>query len=63
MREAALEVRDECLLQQQRRGGAKAGTIVTTGSWTGMVFTKRGAHIAADFGPLGRVEIAFPAEE
>jgi 2-keto-4-pentenoate hydratase len=47
----------------QRRGGAKAGTIVTTGSWTGMVFTKRGAHIAADFGPLGRVEVAFPAEE
>jgi len=47
----------------RRRGGAKAGTIVTTGSWTGMVFTKRGVHIAADFGPLGRVEIAFPAEE
>jgi 2-keto-4-pentenoate hydratase len=47
----------------QRRGGAKAGTIVTTGSWTGMVFTKRGAHIAADFGPLGRVEVAFPADE
>ena len=45
------------------RDGAKAGTFVTTGSWTGMVFTKRGAHIAADFGPLGRVEIAFPAEE
>jgi 2-keto-4-pentenoate hydratase len=45
------------------RGGVKAGTIVTTGSWTGMVFTKRGARIVADFGPLGRVEIAFPAEE
>jgi 2-keto-4-pentenoate hydratase len=45
------------------RGGAKAGTIVTTGSWTGMVFTKRGAQIAADFGPLGRVEIAFPSDE
>ena len=43
------------------RGGAKAGTIVTTGSWTGMVFTKRGTHITADFGPLGRVEVAFPA--
>ncbi|HEU0157081.1 MAG TPA: 2-keto-4-pentenoate hydratase [Stellaceae bacterium] len=46
-----------------RRGGAKAGTIVTTGSWTGMVFTKRGAHIVADFGPLGRVEAAFPAAD
>ena len=42
------------------RGGAKAGTFVTTGSWTGMVFTKRGARIVADFGPLGRVEVAFP---
>jgi 2-keto-4-pentenoate hydratase len=45
------------------RGGAKAGAIVTTGSWTGMVFTKCGAHIAADFGPLGRIEVAFPADE
>ena len=44
------------------RGGAKAGTFVTTGSWTGMVFTKRGARIVADFGPLGRVEVAFPAD-
>lgn len=45
------------------RGGVKAGTIVTTGSWTGMVFTKRGARIVADFGPLGRVEVAFPGHE
>jgi 2-keto-4-pentenoate hydratase len=45
------------------RGGAKAGTIVTTGSWTGMVFTRRTARIVADFGPLGRVEVAFPADE
>jgi 2-keto-4-pentenoate hydratase len=41
----------------------KAGTFVTTGSWTGMVFTKRGARIVADFGPLGRVEVAFLADE
>ena len=45
------------------RGGTTAGTFVTTGSWTGMVFTKRGARIVADFGPLGRVEVAFPAEQ
>jgi 2-keto-4-pentenoate hydratase len=45
------------------RGGTKAGTFVTTGSWTGMVFTKRGTHIVADFGPLGRVEVVFPADE
>jgi 2-keto-4-pentenoate hydratase len=44
-------------------GGAKAGTIVTTGSWTGMVFTKRGTRIVADFGPLGRVEVAFLAAD
>jgi len=45
------------------RGGAKAGTIVTTGSWTGMGFTKRGARILADFGPFGRVEVAFSAAD
>lgn len=47
----------------RQRGGTKAGTIVTTGSWTGMVFTRRGASILADFGPLGRVEVAFPADD
>ncbi len=41
------------------RGGAKAGTFVTTGSWTGMVFTRHGTKISADFGSLGRVDIAF----
>ncbi len=45
------------------RGGTKAGAFVTTGSWTGLVFTRRGARIVADFGPLGRVEVAFPADE
>ena len=45
----------------RERGGARAGTFVTTGSWTGLVFTRHGAKISADFGPLGRVEIAFPA--
>jgi 2-keto-4-pentenoate hydratase len=45
------------------RGGTRAGTFVTTGSWTGMVFAKRGAQIVADFGPLGGVEISFPADE
>ena len=45
------------------RGGTTAGAFVTTGSWTGMVFTKRGARIVADFGPIGRVEVAFLAAE
>jgi 2-keto-4-pentenoate hydratase len=43
------------------RGGAKAGIFVTTGSWTGMAFTRHGTKISADFGPLGRVDIAFAA--
>ena len=46
-----------------KRGGTPAGSFVTTGSWTGLVFTRRGAQIVADFGPLGRVEAAFPADE
>jgi 2-keto-4-pentenoate hydratase len=45
------------------RGGAKVGTFVTTGSWTGMVFTRRGARISADFGPLGRVEVVFRTDD
>jgi 2-keto-4-pentenoate hydratase len=45
------------------RGGTKAGAFVTTGSWTGMAFTKRGTQIIADLGPFGRVEVAFPADK
>jgi 2-keto-4-pentenoate hydratase len=41
------------------RGGAKTGAFVTTGSWTGMVFTRHGTKISADFGSLGRVDIVF----
>jgi len=43
------------------RGGVKAGTFVTTGTLTGLVFAPREAKILADFGALGRVEAAFPA--
>lgn len=42
------------------RGGVAAGTVITTGTHTGMVFTEPGVTIAADFGRLGRVEVAFP---
>ena len=42
------------------RGEVPAGTFVTTGTHTGMVFTKPGAQIHADYGPLGRVEVSFP---
>lgn len=43
-----------------RRGGVPVGTFVTTGTHTGLVFTEPGAHIRADYGPLGIVEVSFP---
>lgn len=43
-----------------RRGGMPAGTFVTTGTHTGMVFTGPGVQILADYGKLGRVEVSFP---
>jgi 2-keto-4-pentenoate hydratase len=43
-----------------RRGGVPAGSFVTTGTHTGLVFTEPGAHIRADYGPLGIVEVSFP---
>ena len=42
------------------KGGLAAGTFVTTGTHTGLVFTEAGAHIRADYGPLGIVEVVFP---
>jgi 2-keto-4-pentenoate hydratase len=42
------------------RGGVAAGTVITTGTHTGMVFTEPGVTIVADFGRLGRVEVSFP---
>src|SRR4051812_19302746 len=39
-----------------RRGGVPAGTWVTTGTHTGLVFTEPGVTIRAEYGPLGRVE-------
>ncbi len=43
-----------------KRGGVPAGTFITTGTHTGLVFTEPGAHIRADYGPLGIVEVSFP---
>src|SRR3954468_2348942 len=43
-----------------RRGGFTAGTFVTTGTHTGLVFTEPGAHVRADYGPVGMVEVSFP---
>ena len=44
----------------KQRGGVPAGTFVTTGTYTGLVFTEPGTEIRADYGPLGRVEVSFP---
>jgi 2-keto-4-pentenoate hydratase len=44
----------------KQRGGVPAGTFVTTGTHTGLVFTEPGAQILADYGQLGRVEVSFP---
>jgi 2-keto-4-pentenoate hydratase len=45
----------------KQRGGMPAGIFVTTGTHTGMVFTEPGVMIRAEYGPLGRVEVSFPA--
>jgi 2-keto-4-pentenoate hydratase len=44
----------------QRKGGIAAGTVITTGTHTGMVFTEPGVRIVADYGRLGRIEVSFP---
>jgi len=41
-------------------GGLRAGTMVTSGSITGIDFAKPGAIVVADFGPLGEVRVEFP---
>ena len=40
-------------------GGVKAGQIVTTGSWTGLMFLKPGDRCLARFEGLGEAEVAF----
>lgn len=44
----------------RQRGGMAAGTFVTTGTHTGMVFTEPGVTIRADYGRFGTVEVSFP---
>jgi len=42
------------------RGGIAAGTVITTGTHTGLVLAEPGTKIVADYGSLGRVEVSFP---
>jgi 2-keto-4-pentenoate hydratase len=41
------------------QGGLGAGTLVTSGSITGVDFARAGARVVADFGPLGSVQLDF----
>ena len=40
-----------------RRRHLPAGTILTTGTYTGMLYAERGDRVEADVGPFGRVEV------
>lgn len=42
------------------RGGIPAGTYVTTGSLSGMIFVEPGAEITAGIEGIGRVQLALP---
>lgn len=44
-----------------RRGGIRAGQIVTTGSWVGLQFVQPGANVEAAFPGLGATSVSFPA--
>jgi 2-keto-4-pentenoate hydratase len=43
----------------RRTGKLAAGTVVTTGSTTGMIFAKRGTTVVADFAGWAKVELSF----
>ena len=43
----------------QRRGGLRADMLVTTGSYTGMVFVDEGASVEATFAGVGRATVRF----
>jgi 2-keto-4-pentenoate hydratase len=44
----------------QRSGGLKAGDVVTTGSWNGMVFVEPGAQVVVRFPGIGEARVDFP---
>lgn len=43
-----------------RRGGIRAGQVVTTGSWVGLQFVEPGAKVEAQFPGLGSTGVSFP---
>jgi 2-keto-4-pentenoate hydratase len=38
----------------------KAGDIITTGTYTGLLFVEPGSHVVVDFPAIGQVEVSFP---
>jgi len=45
----------------QRKRPIRVSDIVTTGTYTGILFVKPGAEVVVDFPEIGRVEASFPA--
>ncbi|GGO86098.1 hypothetical protein GCM10011348_36150 [Marinobacterium nitratireducens] len=43
-----------------RNGGLREGDLVTTGTWTGMVFVKPGDEIIGRFPGVGEARVSFP---
>jgi 2-keto-4-pentenoate hydratase len=43
----------------EHRGGLKAGAMITTGSYTGMIFVEAGARVEAAFSGIGRAEVTI----
>lgn len=52
-----------CLIAHCRANGIalRAGTLITTGSCTGMAFVQPGAQVSAEFPDIGGASITFPA--
>ena len=44
----------------RHRGGMRAGSFITTGSCTGLIFVEPGTVIEAEFSGLGAVSVTFP---
>lgn len=49
-----------CLDHLRGRGGVRAGTWITTGSYTGMIPVGPGARVEAEFPGIGRVSLDLP---
>ena len=43
-----------------RSGGLKAGDVIITGSWTGLIFIKPGLEVTARFPGVGEAVVSFP---